>query len=244
LRNVLGTPLRRLLSQGASANVAITDHVKGRLELQRTETIYYGLGHVEGEDSAALQKAETRKGDIRFGYVGRLVAEKGLELLVQAAGLLRDRGMAFHVAFIGDGDCRSELEDLVHDNGLENAVTFTGFLSGAQLEQAVEGIDVVVMPSRWEETAGLSAMEQMRRARLVIAANIGGLGEVVGEAGLRFRPGSAIELAQAMTRVCNEPALIDEFGARALTRSRKLFTRDRMVSRQLGSYRRILSLQP
>ena len=46
---------------------------------------------------------------------------------------------------------------------------------------------VVVMPSQWEETAGLAAIEQMMRGGVVIASDIGGLGEVVSEAGLRYK---------------------------------------------------------
>ena len=237
---VIGTPLRRFLTQAASANISITNHVENRLGLRRSKTIYYGLHRVEGETTGEFVRTERSRERICFAYVGRLVSEKGLELIVEAARELRSRGIEFRVIFVGDGDCRSRLESLVRDNQLQEHVAFTGFLSGGALEKVVEEIDVVVMPSRWEETAGLSAIEQMRRARLVIAADIGGLGEIVRGAGLLFHPGSASQLAEAMARACKEPILIDEFGAKALKRSRELFTRDRMVDEQLGIYRCVL----
>ena len=56
------------------------------------------------------------------------------------------------------------------------------------------------MPSIWEETAGLAAIEQMLRGRLVIASDIGGLGEMVGDAAIKFPAGDAPTLADQMKK--------------------------------------------
>jgi glycogen synthase len=58
------------------------------------------------------------------------------------------------------------------------------------------------MPSVWEETAGLSAIEQMMRGRLVIASRIAGLGEMVGDAGSRFFPETRKTWRAACERCC------------------------------------------
>ena len=125
----------------------------------------------------------------RIGYVGRLVTEKGIPVLLEAAKKLRDDGFSFHLALIGDGAERENLESEARRLGLQDRTTFTGYLTGAAFEEAVRALRVVVMPSQWEETAGLAVMEKMMRGGLVVVADIGGLSEVVGDAGLKFAPG-------------------------------------------------------
>ncbi len=85
------------------------------------------------------------------------------------------------------------------------------------------------MPSIWEETAGLSAIEQMMRGRLVIASDIGGLGEVVGGAGMTFPCGDVGRLTACLRLVVDNPALIRRLGERARSRAIELFTQQRMV---------------
>ena len=71
--------------------------------------------------------------------------------------------------------------------GLQDRVTFTGELRGPDFrKRLLRSVQVLVMPSRWEETAGLAAIEQMMRGGVVVAADVGGLSEVVGDAGLKF----------------------------------------------------------
>jgi glycosyltransferase involved in cell wall biosynthesis len=161
--------------------------------------------------------------------VGRLVSEKGLPLLMEAARRLKDEGREFRLKFIGDGPERQRLEQLTTDLGLREEVVFTGFVKGAALQKAVESAQAVVMPSLWEETAGLAAMEQMMRGRLVIASDMGGLGEVVDGTGLKFACGDAEGLTACLRRVLDEPGLVETVGAKARARSMELFTQDRMV---------------
>jgi glycosyltransferase involved in cell wall biosynthesis len=97
------------------------------------------------------------------------------------------------------------------------------------LAQALEEVSVVVMPSVWEETAGISALDEMMRSHLVIASDIGGLGEVVGDAGMLFPPGDAEALKNLMRKVLEDPSVIDSIGRRARKRALELFQRERMV---------------
>ena len=66
-------------------------------------------------------------------------------------------------------------KNIIHTENLGPCTTITGFLRGHAFVNALQDVNVVVMPSMWEETAGLAAIEQMMRGRLVIAADIGGL---------------------------------------------------------------------
>jgi glycosyltransferase involved in cell wall biosynthesis len=89
----------------------------------------------------------------------------------------------------------------------------------------------------WEETAGLAAIEQMMRGRLVIAADIGGLAEVLGDTGLKFVPGNTASLADCLRSVIENPALISSYGDKARNRALQLFKRSRMIAEHAQIYR-------
>jgi glycosyltransferase involved in cell wall biosynthesis len=168
-----------------------------------------------------------------------LVQEKGLMILLEAASRLRDRKYDFRLKLIGDGPERARLEGKVVESNLQSRVSFTGFLTGEDLRDATADLAALVMPSIMEETAGLAAIEQMMRGRLVIASDIGGLGEVVGEAGLKFTAGDADQLAACMQRVIDEPNLVNEVGQRARERSVELFTDTQKTETYVSIYRQI-----
>lgn len=235
LRSLLTTLLRHALSKRVSTNIAITEHVQQRLTLPHSRVIYHGvpdpqLGkNVPGAASGA-------SAPLRFAYVGRLVREKGPSVLLAAACQLRDAGFDFQVNFVGDGPERQLLEETIRSTSLAHFVSFMGFLRGEALRNLLSTISVIVMPSIGEETAGLAVMEQMMNGRLVIVADIGGMAEVVGDAGLKFPPGDAQALAKCMRRVFEEPGLVSGFGAKARARSLELFRLQRMIEDHRNLY--------
>ena len=153
------------------------------------------------------------------------------------------KGKTFEVFLIGDGPERSKLQEIIIRDRLGAIVHVTGFLTGPALEQALQRVPVVVMPSVWEETAGLAVIEQMMRGKLVIVSDIGGLGEIVSDGGLKFRPGDAQGLAQVMCSVLEQPALIGIFGAKARDRAFRFFMRQRMVEEHAKIYWSLVSGQ-
>jgi glycogen synthase len=222
---------RRWLCKLVSSNVAITSHVAHRIMLPRTQTIFYGI-----RDPGPVPL--DRNGNVvQIGYVGRLVVEKGSPILLEAARRLKDDGFSFHLTFVGGGPLRERLESESRALGLTNDVTFTGDLAGADLERAVRPLHIVVMPSMCEETAGLAAIEQMMRGRVVIASDIGGLSEVVGEAGFKFTPGDSEALCACFRKVLKDPSLVASLGSLARDRAVKLFSRDDMIRAHVSLYR-------
>lgn len=234
--------LRKWLAKRAAANIAISSHVLRRHTLPRSLLCYYGIEDPlagAGADDHPMQEREI----LCFAYVGRLVEEKGPLLLIEAAKCLRKEGFRFMLRFIGDGPERQKLEDLASAAGLTEAETveFTGFLRGSVLAKNLRSVDVVVMPSICEETAGLAPIEQMMSGRLVIASDIGGLGEVVGDAGLKFEAGNSEALAACMRQVLRNPFLIGEIGRKARERALRLFERQRMVAEHATIYRQAVA---
>ncbi len=227
------------LCRAVSRNLAISRHVLERHGLPRSSVVYYGIEDPLEKDTAP-STAASATGKVCFAYVGRFFPEKGIASLLQAAGMLRVEGCEFEVRLIGDGPQRPKLEEIIEANHLGSCVRITGYLTGAALADALRDVRVVVMPSVCEETAGLAAIEQMMRGRLVIASRIGGLAEVVDGTGLQFPAGNAEALAECMRRVMTDVSIIDSIGLKARERARQLFLRTRMVEEHAIAYREMV----
>jgi len=239
LPTVLMTFLRRWLCKRASANVGVTRYVSRRIALPNIETIYIGIPDplVTGESISNGRSVDKTWG---FAYVGRLVKEKGLPLLLEAIKRLRDGGYDCRLKIIGDGPERARLAAKAASMSLQDAVHFTGFLQGQALHTATADVTGVVMPSVCEETAGLAAMEQMMRGGLVIASDIGGLGEVVAEAGVKFSVGDVHGLTNCLRQAMDQPAWVSEIGCKGRARALKLFGKDRMLDEYHKLYEKLL----
>jgi glycosyltransferase involved in cell wall biosynthesis len=229
---------RRWMCQQAAANIAVTDHVLRRISLLRSEVVYHGIA--DNTDVLQNQNLASDENPLHIGSIGRLVSEKGLPTLLRAAKRLDDEGINFRLTFVGDGPERANLESLARNLQFRNQVEFLGQLRGPALAEAVRSVQVVVMPSECEETAGLAAIEQMMRGGVVIASDIGGLGEVVGEAGLRFEAGDSDALYSRLREVIESPSLRASLSLAARRRAMQTFSRNSMIEGHISAYRRAL----
>jgi glycosyltransferase involved in cell wall biosynthesis len=239
-RSLLYTFIRRWLCHRVARNIAITDHLEMRVKLPRTCRIYYGVP----DGGMRLSHAPNSGRRLEIGYVGRLVQEKGLPVLLKAAKQLDNTGVDFHLTFVGDGPQQVELKAISDKLSLNEMVIFTGDLRGADLDKALRAIQVVVMPSEWEETAGLAAIEQMMSGGAVIVANIGGLAEVVGEVALKFAPGNSEELSLYLRMVAKDRRKIEELGSMARVRALKEFSIDRFIMQHVALYQQLQKAVP
>lgn len=227
-----GTAVRRWMCRYAAANICVSEHVSRRVRLPRSRVIYHGLP--ANDDVTRPTPAVRNTGPIVFAYVGRIVGEKGLPVLLEAASILKKEGRKFALRIVGDGPDRGKCERLARGLDLGDRLVVTGFLNGERLRQELEDVSVVVMPSIWEETAGLAAMEQMIKGRTVLAADIGGLSEVVGDAGLTFKAGDPAALAYQMRQILDNTGIIEEYKDRAGKRASRLFRQEQMVESHIS----------
>lgn len=238
LRMLLLTFPRRWLCRRMSVNIGPSFHVARRVALPRTETIYHGISSSVAfvqQDSVELSLP------VCFTYVGRMILEKGVHVLLRSAKKLMDQGYQFRLKIIGDGPERAQLERMADELGLRGRALFTGFLTGQALQAATREASVAVMPSIWEDVAPLAAIEHMIQGRLLIASDLGGLGELVDGVGLKFPVGDVRGLADCLRSVLEQPELVSELGRKARERALRLFTQERMVDEHLRLYDRLLT---
>ena len=166
----------------------------------------------------------------RLLCVGRLIPIKGHIVLVRAFAEAKRRLPGLELEIAGRGPLEPALKALVRELGVAGSVRFLGHVS--PIQAAIERAAVVVVPSMGEGF-GMVALEAMERARPVIAAAVGGLGELVrdGETGLLVPPGEAEPLADAIVRLAGDLPLAAAMGEagrrRALTRFRQTFCTER-----------------
>jgi len=139
--------------------------------------------------------------------VGRLSAQKGHLLLLEALACLRDNGVDANLILAGDGELRRAIEQAMRALGLETRVQITGWIAEPQLQQLLARARVVVQPS-FAEGLPVVLMEALAMRRPVIATWVAGIPELVrpGENGWLVPAGSVSELAAAMASALETPA--------------------------------------
>jgi glycogen(starch) synthase len=232
------TFVRRFLSRLADCNVAVSEHVGKRISLPNGRVIRNGVPD-SPPVSRVGQAPSNQPHSACFAYLGRLVTEKGVPVLIEAAEILKKRGRLVRILIIGDGPERSALQAQVRSFKIEEEVAFLGFLTGERLAEVMSGVASLVMPSICEDAAPLSVLEQMMQGRLIIGSNLGGLAEEIGDSGLTFAAGDANALADQMERVIAQPDIIAVLGKRARERALRAYTLERM----LHEYRLLLGLR-
>lgn len=140
----------------------------------------------------------------------RAVPEKGVVHVLRAFDALlsadRSSGPRPVLVYMGDGPGMDELRRERAGLACKDDVVFAGYRKDAA--ELLEGADICVVPSVWEEAFGLAALEPMARGVPVIASRIGGIPEVVvdGETGVLVPPGDEPALAGALARLLQDPA--------------------------------------
>lgn len=208
---------RWLATHWASSNVAITRWMQAALPLPHQAQIYNPF------PTERFAQVKDGRQQFDFLYLGRLVSEKGVDVLLKAFAKLRSNPAHAdaRLVIIGDGDRKQALVTLASQLGIAASVVFAGAQVGPALAEWVSMGRIAVLPSLWFEPMGGVAVELMAAGRNLIVSRDGGLSECVGDAGLTFPNGDAGALAQQMTRLLEDPALCAAQSARARERARE-----------------------
>jgi glycosyltransferase involved in cell wall biosynthesis len=166
----------------------------------------------------------------RLLCVGRLIPIKGHIVLLRAFAEARRAIPSLELDVAGRGPLEPALRSLARELGIADAVRFLGYVT--PIQRAIEESAIVVVPSMGEGF-GMVALEAMERARPVIAAAIGGLGELVrhGETGLLVEPGEAEPLARAIVELAGDLDRSRRLGEAGRRRALEDFLEERCIER-------------
>jgi glycosyltransferase involved in cell wall biosynthesis len=207
---------RRVLDVLRAADAVVT--VSSDLE---TKLVEFGVPrpavHIVGRgvDSQRFAPGNRAEARSRLGlaadgrallWVGRMHPVKGLDVLLEACSILRQRGSAFRLYLVGDGSLRPSLEADSRARGLSEVVSFVGPVPQEQLADWYRAADYFVLPSRSEGIPNV-LRESLACGTPFVASRVGGIPELVG--GLANRlvpPGDPTALAGALAQALSEPA--------------------------------------
>lgn len=161
--------------------------------------------------------------------VGRFFKEKDQPTLIKAVNKLSDD---IHLILIGEGPLINENKELANQLGISERVHFLGFRQ--DIPEILKTVDIVVLSSHWEGF-GLAAMEGMAAGKPVIASDVPGLAEVVGESGILFNKGDSMELSDKIKILFKNQKVYDEIKARCFEESKK-YEVDLMVKKYCEQY--------
>lgn len=170
---------------------------------------------------------------------GRLVREKGFDLLIDALAMVPP---PWHAVIAGDGMDRASLESHARRARLSGTLEFVGWQDDAGMDGWYRRAAVVVMPSRWPEPSGIVGLEGMAHGRPVVGFAVGGIPEWLsdGVTGRLVPPGDTRGLAEALTAVLADPAAAAAMGEAGRARARAEYSAERHLSTLTGIYRSLM----
>jgi glycosyltransferase involved in cell wall biosynthesis len=231
------TPPDELAAKVRGARVVLTCTAAGQQELERhsggvtpVRLAYHGV------DVDVTTARPGLPGPPRILSAGRLVEKKGHDVLIRAAAVLRDRGLAFSVRIAGEGVEWPRLQRLVHELDLGGCVTFLGPLSPGELETEYESATAFALACRQLASGdrdGLPnvVLEAMARGLPVVSTTHGSVGEAVDDerTGLLASAEDPEALALALERLLTQPGLAARLGRAAVLSVRHRFDRDLLL---------------
>lgn len=197
------------------------------------KTIVVGKGIV----IPARVKRTEKKYDIVF--VGRLVSAKGIDMLLEAIASLRQERLIRSAIIVGDGPLKEPLMRKALDLGISEIVTFAG--ERHNIIELLEMSRLFVLPSRWEGTPS-ALLEAMAVGLPVIAANVGGVSEVIDTNinGLLVPPKNLAALTAAARKVLTNYTLAKRLGERARTKIIQEYSISNYAERILAVYYQLI----
>jgi glycosyltransferase involved in cell wall biosynthesis len=184
----------------------------------------------------ATKFAATPEGGDYALYFGRLIDEKGVDILVDAAR----RAPEVPVVIVGDGPDRGALEQRAAETGAAN-IRFAGPKWGEEMDEILSGCQYVVVPSLWHENFPYVILQSFAMGKPVVGTDRGGIPELVEheQRGLIYPARSAAELANCMQRLWDDKSEVLRLGRNAKSYVDEEFNDNRFYDRLVEVYSRV-----
>lgn len=235
--------LDRLWGRRFTRVTAISGAVAERLSaygaphLRRAAVVHPGTATATARAAVDLTPAPT------IVAAGRLVPEKGIDVLIRAVARIKPRNHAARLVIVGDGPSREGLQSLAVDLDVADRVDFRGSVRHGDALAEIRRAWCVAVPSVWEEPFGMIAAEAQMHGVAVVASRTGGLVEIVsdGVTGNLVPPGDVDALSSRLDAVLADRAAALRMGGLGHERARDLFGLEAFADRFETIYRGLAS---
>ena len=193
-------------------NVLVKQHIEPeRIRVIRPGLDYNAYGLPRDASCSTTRLTTSNERPLTVAFVGRVAPAKGVSVLVEAIRLLSDVPVLARIYGSGDPKYMRELRRAAAD--VRWRVTFEGAYTRSELHTIFQDVDVTIVPSVAQENWPTTILESYLFGIPVVAANVGGLSELVidGKTGLLFRPGSAEDLAEKLKLLARSRDMLRAF---------------------------------
>ncbi|AKG20949.1 glycosyltransferase [Calothrix sp. 336/3] len=178
---------------------------------------------------------DTPSDEFNIGFLGRLVPEKGIDLIFAAASLLQQKGYKFKIILCGSGKGETELKQEAKKYQVEDFVVWRGGVRHEQAPAEISKFDVLILPSRtsttWKEQFGHVLIEAMAMGVPVIGSNSGEIPNVIGRTDLVFPEDNYHSLAMILEKMICEPNWRQEIKRYSINRVEQYYTHEKIAER-------------
>ena len=209
--------------------IAVSEHVKQYYQKQgmqgQNTVIYNGLAR-----SFFVYPPKPKTGNQKtLLYVGRVVEDKGVRLIIEAMKILKEQGfndLRLDIVGTGEEEYVGQLKKMILDYGLSGQVNFLSQKSHEETVKLYSLYLIIVVSSIWDEPFGLVAIEAMASGCVPIVSDSGALTEIVedGKNGLVFQKGESKDLADKIKDLLQNKPFIDKLSHAAFSSVRQQFS--------------------
>jgi glycosyltransferase involved in cell wall biosynthesis len=180
--------------------------------------------------------------DVAVLLARRLVTKNGVRVFAEAARAFVRPGV--RLVFAGDGPERAAVESILKRDGCHSAAVFLGNVPNAEMPDVYRAADISVLPSFLEATS-ITGLESMATGLPLVGTRVGGIPAIVddGVTGLLVPPGDPLQLAAALSRLCDRPNDRARLGAAARRRVEAEFAWPVLAAQTAECYERVLWLR-
>ncbi len=191
-----------------------------------------------GVDQKEFHPTGTKKIRKSLLYLGRVDKRKGVDFLIDAIALMTERDDSIKLFICGAGKDLKKLKKAVEARGLRDNITFLGFVGDHEVNEWLNKVECVVVPSIFEGF-GITVIEAMSAGTPVIATNVDGIRGIIdeGEDGLLVEYGDAESLARAIANLLEDSKLRKSFSKNGLKKIKGEYRWDHIASRTLKVYK-------
>ncbi|HHU92339.1 MAG TPA: glycosyltransferase family 4 protein [Halanaerobiaceae bacterium] len=224
----------------------MNNEVRNLFQVPEDKAVVIGNGvneeNYRGDSSPAYRDFYASPDEDIVFYVGRIVREKGIQVLIQAIPEILKTNPKTKFVIAGKGPYLDNLRSLAEYLGVAERVYFTGFISDRERNNLYRIADVAVFPSLYEPF-GIVALEAMVTRTPVIVSEVGGLAEFVrdGENGLTVKPNDPQQLAEKIRFLLNNKERAREMASRAYEIVKRDFTWDEIANKTLAVYEEVIA---
>lgn len=181
------------------------------------------------------------KKNVRILYVGRIIREKGVDLLIESFLMLLKLGLNVELLIVGNGSREyvNNLKNKTIQLNMSDKFFFIPSVNNDYLSYIYSKCDILILPSlttsKWKEQFGRVLVEAMASGVAVIGSSSGEIPNVIGDAGLVFKEGDCKDLFLKLKKLVIDENLRNEFVNKGKERVKKMYTWT-AISKQLKGY--------